>query len=89
MQLHAALLALRTNRPVKMSYLRDESFVGHVHRHPAIMRYRHHATRRRSSLVKVEADIVLDGGAYSSSSNAVIANAARYSPVDPTWSPTR
>ena len=32
---HACLLALRTGRPVKMSYLRDESFLGHVHRHPA------------------------------------------------------
>ena len=34
-QIHSALLALRTNRPVKMVYTREESFVGHVHRHPA------------------------------------------------------
>jgi xanthine dehydrogenase D subunit len=78
MQIHAALLALRTGRPVKMSYLRDESFVGHVHRHPARMRYRHHATSD-GRLVKVEAEILLDGGAYASSSSAVISGAARFS----------
>jgi xanthine dehydrogenase D subunit len=77
MQVHACLLALRTGRPVKMSYLRDESFVGHVHRHPARMRYRHHATAA-GDLVKVEAEVLLDGGAYASSSWAVVSNAARF-----------
>lgn len=77
LQVHACLLALRTNRPVKMSYLRDESFVGHVHRHPARMRYRHHA-RRDGELVKVEAELLFDGGAYASSSHAVVSNAARF-----------
>ena len=77
MQVHACLLALASGRPVKMTYLRDESFVGHVHRHPARMRYRHHATWQ-GDLVAVEAEVVLDGGAYASSSSAVIANAARF-----------
>jgi xanthine dehydrogenase D subunit len=77
MQVHACLLALHTGHPVKMSYLRDESFVGHVHRHPARMRYRHHATTA-GDLVKVEADVLLDGGAYASSSSAVVSNAARF-----------
>jgi xanthine dehydrogenase D subunit len=77
MQVHACLLALAAGRPVKMSYLRDESFLGHVHRHPARLRYRHHATRA-GDLVKVEAEVVLDGGAYASTSSAVIANAARF-----------
>jgi xanthine dehydrogenase D subunit len=77
MQVHACLLALASGRPVKMSYLRDESFLGHVHRHPARMHYRHHATQA-GDLVKVEAAVVLDGGAYASSSAAVIANAARF-----------
>jgi CO/xanthine dehydrogenase Mo-binding subunit len=77
MQVHACLLALTAGRPVKMSYLRDESFLGHVHRHPARMHYRHHATWD-GRLVKVEADLVLDGGAYASSSAAVISNAARF-----------
>lgn len=74
LQIHACLLALATGRPVKMLYSREESFYGHVHRHPARLWYRHHATRD-GDLVKVEARVVLDGGAYASSSTAVIANA--------------
>ena len=74
---HACILAQHTGRPVKMSYLRDESFRGHLHRHPARMWYRHHA-RRNGELVKVEARILLDGGAYASSSGFVAANAARF-----------
>ncbi|HEY4868513.1 MAG TPA: xanthine dehydrogenase subunit D, partial [Candidatus Dormibacteraeota bacterium] len=74
MQAHASMLALRTGRPVKMSYSRSESFVGHVHRHPARMRYEHGATRD-GKLVYVRARILLDGGAYASSSTAVISNA--------------
>jgi xanthine dehydrogenase D subunit len=75
MQVHACMLALRTGRPVKMVYSREESFFGHVHRHPARMRYEHGATRE-GRLVYVKAEIVLDGGAYASSTPAVVANAA-------------
>ena len=75
MQAHACLLALRTGRPVKISYSRPESFVGHVHRHPGRLHYEHGADRD-GRLVYVRARIVLDGGAYASSSTAVIANAS-------------
>ncbi|WP_370324381.1 xanthine dehydrogenase subunit D [Euzebya sp.] len=78
LQVHVCLLALATGRPVKMLYSREESFYGHVHRHPARMWYRHHATST-GELVKVEARVVLDGGAYASSSTAVIANATCFS----------
>src|SRR5437879_4787374 len=74
MQAHACMLAMRTGRPVKMAYSRAESFVGHVHRHPARMRYEHGAMRD-GKLVYVKARILLDGGAYASSSTAVISNA--------------
>jgi xanthine dehydrogenase D subunit len=74
MQIHACLLALHTGRPVKVVYQREESFFGHVHRHPVRMRYEHHATRD-GRLVAVRARIVLDGGAYASSSTAVCSNA--------------
>src|SRR5438067_10584126 len=74
MQAHACLLALRTGRPVKISYSRPESFVGHVHRHPGRLTYEHGANRD-GKLVYVRARILLDGGAYASSSTAVIANA--------------
>ena len=75
MQIHACLLALRTGRPVKMVYGREESFFGHVHRHPARMWYEHGADRD-GRLVYVKARVLLDGGAYASSSGAVAANAA-------------
>ncbi|MGH7764853.1 MAG: xanthine dehydrogenase subunit D [Candidatus Dormibacteraceae bacterium] len=75
MQAHACLLALRTERPVKISYSRPESFVGHVHRHPGRLHYEHGADRD-GRLVYVRARIMLDGGAYASSSTAVIANAS-------------
>ncbi len=77
MQIHACLLALRTNRPVRMVYSREESFIGHVHRHPARMEYEHGADES-GKLVYVRARVVLDGGAYRSSSNAVISNAATF-----------
>ena len=75
MQVHACMLALHTGRPVKMVYNREESFFGHVHRHPCTMRYEHGATKD-GDLVYVRARIVLDGGAYASSSTAVVSNAA-------------
>ena len=73
MQAHACMLALHTGRPVKISYSRPESFVGHVHRHPGKLTYEHGATRD-GKLVYVKARVLLDGGAYASSSTAVIAN---------------
>ena len=75
MQIHACMLALHTGRPVRMVYNREESFFGHVHRHPCRMRYEHGATAD-GRLVYVRARIVLDGGAYASSSTAVCSNAA-------------
>ncbi|MGH2937196.1 MAG: xanthine dehydrogenase subunit D [Solirubrobacterales bacterium] len=75
MQIHSCMLALRLNRPVKMMYSREESFFGHVHRHPARLSYEHGATRH-GRLVYVKANIRFDGGAYASSSQAVCVNAA-------------
>jgi CO/xanthine dehydrogenase Mo-binding subunit len=75
MQVHGAMLALHTNRPVKIVYTREESFVGHVHRHPAKIWMEHRATRA-GRLVCIRARILLDGGAYASSSAAVTSNAA-------------
>jgi xanthine dehydrogenase D subunit len=74
LQVHTSLLALRTGRPVRMAYSRDESFLGHVHRHPASIWMRHHATRD-GRLLRVEARMVFDGGAYASTSLAVLINA--------------
>lgn len=77
LHIHLCLLALYTGRPVKMVYGRDESFAGHVHRHPAQMWFRHEADEE-GNLVRVEAKILLDGGAYASTSAAVLANASYF-----------
>ena len=77
MQIHASMLALHTNRPVKMVYNREESFVGHIHRHPAKI-WMEHRANHDGKLVNVRAKILLDGGAYASSSAAVTANASSF-----------
>jgi len=74
LQVHTCLLALALGRPVRMHYSRAESFLGHVHRHPASIWMRHHATPD-GAIVKIEARFVLDGGAYASTSSAVLLNA--------------
>ena len=74
LQVHTCLLALRLSRPVRMQYSRAESFLGHVHRHPATVWMRHHASAD-GVIVKVEARYVFDGGAYASTSSAVLLNA--------------
>ena len=78
MQIHGCLLALRTGKPVKIVYNRFESFFGHVHRHPARLRYEHGATRD-GRLTHMKCRIVLDGGAYASASPAVVGNASSLS----------
>ncbi|WP_412074773.1 xanthine dehydrogenase family protein molybdopterin-binding subunit [Streptomyces xanthophaeus] len=78
MQIHACLLALRTGKPVKIVYNRFESFFGHVHRHPAKLSYEHGATRD-GKLTHMKCKIVLDGGAYASSTASVVGNAASLS----------
>ncbi|MFI6907558.1 xanthine dehydrogenase family protein molybdopterin-binding subunit [Nonomuraea sp. NPDC050394] len=75
MQIHAAMLALHTGRPIKMVYNRYESFFGHVHRHPAQMRYEYGASKD-GKILYADVEIILDGGAYTSSTLNVIGNAA-------------
>ena len=74
MHVHGCLLALHTGKPVKMVYNREESFFGHVHRHPAKLHYEYGADRD-GTLVYARATVHLDGGAYASSTPAVVGNA--------------
>ncbi len=75
--IHACMLALRSGRPVKMSYNREESFVGHVHRHPSRIRVELGA-RQDGTLVYSKVRLLLDGGAYTSTSKIVIANGSYF-----------
>ncbi|GAA2396409.1 molybdopterin-dependent oxidoreductase [Streptomyces glaucosporus] len=76
-QLALGLLAMRTGCPVKLTATREESFLGHSHRHPTLLRYRHHADAE-GRLVKVEAQILLDAGAYADDSADALAAAVAF-----------
>jgi CO/xanthine dehydrogenase Mo-binding subunit len=76
-QIPLGLLALRTGCPVKFVATREESFLSHSHRHPALLRYRHHADAE-GRLVKVEAQILLDAGAYADTSSDALAAAVAF-----------
>ncbi len=61
----AAKLAMQTGRPVKILWTREEVFFAHRGRHPMQMRYRTGATKE-GKLTGVDAELLIDGGAYSS-----------------------
>jgi 4-hydroxybenzoyl-CoA reductase alpha subunit len=60
-----ALLAIRTGRPVKILYTREEVFYSHRGRHPMDMHYRVGATKD-GAIRAVDGKLLLDGGAYAS-----------------------
>ena len=58
-------LSMKTGRPVKILYTREEVFYSHRGRHPFHMHYRTGATKD-GKLSSIDAKILLDGGAYAS-----------------------
>jgi CO/xanthine dehydrogenase Mo-binding subunit len=68
---HAALLARKSGRPVKLIYDRVEDMVATTKRHPAIVRHRSGVTRD-GRLTAVDIDAVFDGGAYATLSAVVL-----------------
>ncbi|WP_016908422.1 xanthine dehydrogenase family protein molybdopterin-binding subunit [Streptomyces xiaopingdaonensis] len=77
LQVPLGLLAMRTGCPVKIAVTREESFLGHPHRHPTLLRYRHHADAE-GKLLKVEAQILMDAGAYADTSSDALAAAVSF-----------
>ncbi|MEE8425474.1 MAG: xanthine dehydrogenase family protein molybdopterin-binding subunit [Elusimicrobiota bacterium] len=68
---HAALLAFKAKRPVKMIYDRREDMLATTKRHPAIVRHRT-GLDKNGRLAAMEIDIVMDGGAYCTLSPVVL-----------------
>jgi CO/xanthine dehydrogenase Mo-binding subunit len=68
---HAALLALKARRPVKLIYDRSEDMVATTKRHPSIVRHRTGVTRD-GRIVAMDIDVLLDGGAYVTLSPVVL-----------------
>jgi nicotinate dehydrogenase large molybdopterin subunit len=65
MQIHIAMAALATGRPVKCIYDREESFYAHSKRHPEVI-YIKTGADKDGKLIALEAKIVGDTGAYAS-----------------------
>ncbi|MGH2457067.1 MAG: xanthine dehydrogenase family protein molybdopterin-binding subunit, partial [Candidatus Limnocylindria bacterium] len=61
--LHAALLARKCGKPVRMIYDRHEDISATTKRHPAVVRHRTGVTRD-GELVAQEIEVIMDGGAY-------------------------
>ena len=68
---HAALLAWKAGRPVKMIYGRAEDMAGTTKRHPARTTHRT-AVSRDGMLLAMDIDFTIDGGAYCTLSPVVL-----------------
>ncbi len=71
---HAALLAMKSGKPVKIVYDRAEDMAATTKRHPSRVRHRT-AVMRDGKLLGAEIEIALDGGAYSTLSPTVLSRA--------------
>jgi xanthine dehydrogenase molybdenum-binding subunit len=76
-QIHVAMLAAATQRPVKMLYTRQESLLFHPKRHATIIRIKTGA-KNDGTLTAVEAELYGDGGAYASLSDKVMTRATTH-----------
>src|SRR5256886_1122375 len=68
---HAALLSLKSGKPVKMIYDRAEDMVATTKRHPSRTRHKT-ALTKDGKLLAMEIDFVIDGGAYCTLSPVVL-----------------
>ena len=68
---HAALLAWKSGKPVKIIYDRAEDMAATTKRHPSRTRHRT-AVSKEGKLLGMEIDFVIDGGAYATLSAVVL-----------------
>jgi CO/xanthine dehydrogenase Mo-binding subunit len=68
---HAALLALKSKRPVKMIYDRVEDMLATTKRHPSYIKHRT-GLKNDGTIVAMDVDVVIDGGAYVTLSPVVL-----------------
>ena len=77
-QIHAAMLALATGRPVKVLFDRHESLLVHPKRHATQIRVRL-AAQQDGSLLAAETELIGDTGAYASLGEKVMTRATTHS----------
>jgi CO/xanthine dehydrogenase Mo-binding subunit len=85
---HAALLALKCGRPVKMIYDRAEDMAATTKRHPSRTRHRT-AVAKDGRLLACDIDIVIDGGAYATLSATVCSRATIHAAGPYQWPAVR
>ena len=73
--LHAALLSMKAERPVRMIYDRHEDLAATTKRHPAIVRHRTGVTAD-GRLIAQDIEVVMDGGAYCTLTPVVLSRGA-------------
>jgi CO/xanthine dehydrogenase Mo-binding subunit len=76
--LHAALLARKAQRPVRMIYERHEDIAATTKRHPAIVRHRT-GVSHDGRLIAQDIEVVMDGGAYCTLTPVVLSRGALHS----------
>jgi CO/xanthine dehydrogenase Mo-binding subunit len=76
---HAALLAWKSGKPVKMIYDRAEDMAATTKRHPSRTRLRT-AVSREGKLLAMEIDFTIDGGAYTTLSPVVLSRGTIHAP---------
>jgi CO/xanthine dehydrogenase Mo-binding subunit len=81
---HAALLAARARRPVKIVYERGEDMRATTKRHPSRTRHRV-GVSRDGRLLALETELVLDGGAYLTLSPVVLSRGVIHAPGPYRW----
>jgi CO/xanthine dehydrogenase Mo-binding subunit len=74
-QIHAALLAQVTGKPVRIIRTREESILTHVKRHPMIVRHRMGA-QRDGTITAIQVEIIGDTGPYENAGRFILGFAA-------------
>lgn len=75
---HAALLARKARTPVKLIYDRDEDIAATTKRHPSVVRHRM-GLRKDGTIVAIDVDVTIDGGAYLTLTPVVLSRAILHS----------
>src|SRR5206468_9342208 len=81
---HAALLAMKSGRPVKLCYDRAEDMAATTKRHPSRTRHRT-AVSKDGKLLAGEIDFAIDGGAYATLSPVVLSRGTIHAPGPYNW----
>ncbi len=85
---HAALLAWKSGKPVKIVYDRAEDLAATTKRHPSWSRIRA-GVKRDGTLLALEHEVVMDGGAYVTLSPVVLSRGAIHAGGPYRWGSSR